>query len=643
MRKVLLFFLVAAISWAQLQTIDCPIPAVVGGGDWTGRVTVWLNNPQAAQPLYYGSTPLVGYSQMICVGVTDSRCSSTTAAGRLVISLYANTTITPSGTSYSAMFEPTRGKSLGVETWVVDVGDTSLTQIRSSTIPTPDVIISPNQLSSGGAATGQYLQYSGSAWGPVTLSALSDPTTTAGDLIYRGPSGLVRLGIGTNGQCLLAGASAPSWGSCSTGGGITSLGGLTGAVQTFGNDTNVTMVSSGSVHTITWAGTLADGRIASAATWNAKQDGDADLTALAALASTGIVARTAPNSYALRAIAGTAGQITVNNGDGVAGPPTISLPSTITGLTSLSSTNFVGSLTGNASTSTAHAANGTNCSAGTFPLGVDASGNAEGCTALPTTIAGTANQITVSAPTGAITLSLPATITGLTSVSSTTFVGTLNGSASTLTTARAIYGNNFDGSAALTQIIASTFGGTGNGFTRFTGPTTSEKTFTLPNSSTTIITAADIGSVTNTMLAGSIDLTAKVTGILPGANGGTGNGFFAVTGPTTSLKTFTFPNASATMAITVAAGTAVLGTAAIAANTCASVVTVAATGTLSTDEIVATPNASLSGVTGYGKAATDGLVIYSYPTANNVNFEVCNVTGASITPGAATLNWGVYR
>lgn len=62
------------------------------------------------------------------------------------------------------------------------------------------------------------------------------------------------------------------------------------------------------------------------------------------------------------------------------------------------------------------------------------------------------------------------------------------GSAATLTTPRGIYGNNFDGSAALTQIIASTYGGTGNGFTKFTGPTTSEKTFTLPNASATILT-----------------------------------------------------------------------------------------------------------------------------------------------------------
>jgi hypothetical protein len=46
---------------------------------------------------------------------------------------------------------------------------------------------------------------------------------------------------------------------------------------------------------------------------------------------------------------------------------------------------------------------------------------------------------------------------------------------------------------------------------------------------------------------GAVVLTTDVSGILPGANGGTGNGFFAVTGPAASLKTFTFPNASASV------------------------------------------------------------------------------------------------
>ena len=94
------------------------------------------------------------------------------------------------------------------------------------------------------------------------------------------------------------------------------------------------------------------------------------------------------------------------------------------------------------------------------------------------TITGTASQVTVTNGSGTITLSLPSTINVNTS-----------GSAATLTTPRAIYGNNFDGSAAITAIIASTYGGTGNGFTAFSGPATTEKTFTLPNASATILTS----------------------------------------------------------------------------------------------------------------------------------------------------------
>jgi hypothetical protein len=61
------------------------------------------------------------------------------------------------------------------------------------------------------------------------------------------------------------------------------------------------------------------------------------------------------------------------------------------------------------------------------------------------------------------------------------------------------------------------------------------------------ITRIDAGRVTNAMLAGSIDLTSKVSGILPSSNGGTGNGFTNITGPTTSVKTFTLPDADATI------------------------------------------------------------------------------------------------
>jgi len=101
-----------------------------------------------------------------------------------------------------------------------------------------------------------------------------------------------------------------------------------------------------------------------------------------------------------------------------------------------------------------------------------------------------------------------------------TDIPTLNqnttGSAATLTTPRAIYGNNFDGSAALTQIIASNYGGTGNGFTKFTGATTAEKTYTLPNSNATLLYdggalgTPSSGTVTNLTGTASININGTV-------------------------------------------------------------------------------------------------------------------------------------
>lgn len=77
-----------------------------------------------------------------------------------------------------------------------------------------------------------------------------------------------------------------------------------------------------------------------------KQDEDADLTALAALSTTGIVARTAANTYVPRTITAGAG-ITVNNGDGVSGAPEI--VNTITQYTDELAQDAVGGIVSNTS------------------------------------------------------------------------------------------------------------------------------------------------------------------------------------------------------------------------------------------------------------------------------------------------------
>jgi len=59
------------------------------------------------------------------------------------------------------------------------------------------------------------------------------------------------------------------------------------------------------------------------------QQNDATLTALAVFNTNGLMTQTAPDTFTGRAIAGTAGRVTVTNGDGVSGNPTINIPATL--------------------------------------------------------------------------------------------------------------------------------------------------------------------------------------------------------------------------------------------------------------------------------------------------------------------------
>lgn len=66
-----------------------------------------------------------------------------------------------------------------------------------------------------------------------------------------------------------------------------------------------------------------------------------DLAALEGMAGTGIVARTASNTYAQRTLTAPAAGITVSNGDGVAGNPTLALANDLSALEALSGTNTI--------------------------------------------------------------------------------------------------------------------------------------------------------------------------------------------------------------------------------------------------------------------------------------------------------------
>lgn len=77
---------------------------------------------------------------------------------------------------------------------------------------------------------------------------------------------------------------------------------------------------------------------------------DADLTALAGLSSTGIVARSASNTYSLRTITGTTDRISISNGDGVSGNPSIDISTSYAGQNTITTLGTVSTGTWSATT-----------------------------------------------------------------------------------------------------------------------------------------------------------------------------------------------------------------------------------------------------------------------------------------------------
>jgi hypothetical protein len=148
---------------------------------------------------------------------------------------------------------------------------------------------------------------------------------------------------------------------------------------------------------------------------------------------------------------------------------------------------------------------------------------------------------------------------------------------------------------------------------------------------------ADSGSATIV----NIGVAATTSGALNVA--GASSGAQTWQPPAVASGTITFPSGTATLTATIASGSTALATGAITSATCATAVTATATNTATTDVVTASFNGDPTAVTGYIPSTAGMLTIFAYPTANNVNFKVCNNTAGSITPGAITLNWRVVR
>jgi hypothetical protein len=108
---------------------------------------------------------------------------------------------------------------------------------------------------------------------------------------------------------------------------------------------NVDNTSDASKPVSTATQTALDAKLATATAASTYQPLDADLTAIAGLDATGgLLAKTAANTYARRTITGTANKVTVTNGDGVSGNPTLTLPDALTLVTPALGTPSSGTL-----------------------------------------------------------------------------------------------------------------------------------------------------------------------------------------------------------------------------------------------------------------------------------------------------------
>jgi hypothetical protein len=163
--------------------------------------------------------------------------------------------------------------------------------------------------------------------------------------------------------------------------------------------------------------------------------------------------------------------------------------------------------------------------------------------------------------------------------------------------------------------------------------------------------------LTQAQLTALINLaTASLSGALPAWPNNTttffrGDGTYAAVGVSslsgagsnvlTALGNALSANGGVTS--TIASGATAMGTGAIGSGACASAVTATATNAATTDVITASFNADPTAVTGYIPSTNGMLTIIPWLTSGQANFKVCNNTGASITPGAVTINWRVVR
>lgn len=285
---------------------------------------------------------------------------------------------------------------------------------------------------------------------------------------------------------------------------------------------------------------------------------------------------------------------------------------------------ITGSISGNSGTATALAANGTNCSAGNYPLGVDASGNSENCTLANT---GTVTSVSGSGGTTGLTLTGGAITTSGTLTLGGTLIGANGGTGSTTSYNGGI--TFFDNYNILRQASTSPqlqWDSSKNIFTTVNASTTAHSSNTLA-----------VGQTATTSISAAGVITTPVTSaLLITSSGGAVSGYGGASACSSNNFVTTLSALGATTcgtaSITVTAGTGLTGGGAVALGS-----SITLTNSIGYPFNVAT-NATTTLVGLFGGASTTNL------TANVANFggtATTTFTAAGFTGHGTTSPWAL--